>query len=353
MAGTTPREDGLFMPARQTPHDRTLVSWPARESLWGPYLEPTKGEYAQVIGAIARFEPVTVIANPGAKHEVLAHCDRVQVAEVVEVAEIPIDDSWIRDNGPIFVTDGSGGVAMVSFGFNSWGEKFLPFDRDAAVGAHLAEHLSMRRYVAPLVAEGGGITVDGEGTLITTESVLLNPNRNPGASRGDVERVLHDYLGAEKVIWLPFGLAEDMGERGTDGHSDNVVQFIRPGLVLLQAAPGRANPNWDLAKENRLRLVGETDAAGRRLEIVEMPVLPYTREIDGARYPVPYTNFYPVNGGVIAPGLGIPEDEVGHGILSELFPDREIVGAPSEMQAYGGGGIGCVTQQVPVGRPLA
>jgi agmatine deiminase len=348
-ARRTPGQDGLFMPARWTSHDRTLVSWPARENFWGGRLDATKAEYAQVIRTIARFEPVTVIANPGAAEEVAERCGTVGVS----VAEIPIDDSWIRDNGPIFVVDGRGGVAMVDFGFNSWGEKFLPYDKDAAVGGHLASRLRMRRYAAPLIAEGGGITVDGEGTLITTESVLLNPNRNPGLSRDDVEQVLREYLGARKVIWLPYGLAEDMGELGTDGHSDNVVQYIRPGLVLFQAAPDTDNPNWELARQNRARLEAVTDAAGRRLQIVEMPYLPYTREIDGKRYAAPYTNFYPVNGGIIAPELGVPEDDKAHAILRELFPDHEIIGAPTDMQALGGGGIGCITQQIPAGTPLA
>jgi agmatine deiminase len=343
-----PARDGLFMPARWAEHDRTLMSWPARITLWGSYLEQAKLEYAHVVRAIARYEPVTVIANPGAAEEAAEHCGQ----DNVEVLEIPIDDSWIRDNGPIFVADAQGALAMVDFGFNAWGQRFPDHHKDAALSQHLADHLKMRRYAAPLIAEGGGITVDGEGTLITTESVLLNPNRNPGLSREDVERILADYLGAQKVIWLPCGLAEDMGPLGTDGHSDNVVQFIRPGLVLLQAAPSKANPNWAIAAENRVRLARASDATGRKLEVAEMPYLPYTREIDGRQYPAPYTNFYPVNGGIIAPQLGIPDDDKAFGLLQELFPSREIIGVPTDMQALGGGGVGCITQQIPAGATL-
>lgn len=354
MTERTPLDDGLSMPPRWSPHDRTFVSWPAHPSAWRTHLDEAKAEYAEVIRAIARFEPVTVLASPGGKDEVVQAC-----GPEVEVLEAPLDDSWVRDCGPIFVTDGLGGVALTHFGFNAWGGKAFGtdatprFEHDADVPRVIAEHLGMRRYVAPMIAEGGGLTVDGEGTLITTECVLLNPNRNPGRSKQDVEGVLRDYLGIEKVIWLPFGLAEDMGELGTDGHSDNVVQFIRPGLVLFQVAPDRSNRNWDLVAANRERLEDAIDASGRRLEIVEMPVLPYTREIDGARFPVPYTNFYPVNGGVIAPRLDLVEDEVGHGILRELFPDRDVVGVRSDFQAFGGGGIGCITQQMPAGAPLA
>jgi agmatine deiminase len=331
------------MPGRWVEHERTLVSWPCLEWPAAPgHLQDAKNEWAEVIRAIRRFEPVTVIANPGCRDEVREAC-----GEPVDVAEIPIDDCWIRDNGPIFIVDGRGAVAMTHFGFNAWGGKGPAWDNDAAVGERLAEQLGIRRYKAPIIAEGGGITCDGEGTIITTESVLLNPNRNPGLGKAEIEAVLLEYLGAEKVIWLPYGLAEDMGEDGTDGHSDNVVQFIRPGLVLFQAAPDRSNPNWELAEANRARLVGETDARGRPLEIVEIELLSYTREIEGRRMPAPYTNFYPVNGGIIAPRLDVPADDVAYRLLAELFPGREVVGVSTDFQAYGGGGVGCITQQVP------
>ena len=311
------------------------------------HFEESKREWARVIKLIARFEPVTVIANPGLRDEVIEACGDV------DVAEIPIDDAWIRDNGPIFLTDADGNVAMTQFGFNAWGGKFAPWEKDAAVAEPIAEHLGgMRRYVAPIIAEGGGITSDGDGTIITTESVLLNPNRNTGMTKEQIEQALLDYLGVQKVIWLPYGLAEDMGPEGTDGHSDNIVQFIKPGQILFQLAPDRNSPNWELVEANRAVLDRETDAHGRKLEIVEMPVLSFSREIDGKRYAAPYTNFYPVNGGIIAPVLDVPEDEIGHGILRELFPDREVVGAPTDIQACLGGGIGCITQQIPAGVAL-
>ena len=339
----SPRDDALFVPSRTAEHARTFVSWPCRAELWGGLLSEAEAEYAAVVAAIARYEPVTVIATPGSEPRLPAG-----TAFPVDLAELPIDDSWVRDNGPIFVVDGRGGVAAVRFGFNAWGGKYAPFADDAHLPVRLAELLGMRVYDAPLVAEGGGLAFDGEGTLITTESVLLNPNRNPDLSREQVEELLGSYLGIEKVIWLRGGLVED---RDTDGHSDNVVQFVRPGVVLTQMAPNRSNPNWDVLRDNRARLASETDAAGRRLEVVEMPVLPYV-EVGGERFVVPYTNYYPVNGGIVAPQLDQPDDEVGFGLLRELFGDREVVGAPSRLLAYGGGGIGCVTQQLPAGAAL-
>jgi agmatine deiminase len=340
----SPRDDALFVPSRTVEHARTFVSWPCRADLWGDQLADAEAEYAAAVEAIARFEPVTVIAQPGTTPRLPAG-----TAHEVALAEIPIDDSWVRDNGPIFVVDGRGGVAAVGFEFNAWGGKFAPFADDARLPARLAQSLAMRLYEAPLVAEGGGLTFDGEGTVITTESVLLNPNRNPGLTRERVEEVLLDYLGIEKVIWLRDGLVED---RDTDGHSDNITQFVRPGVVLTQMAPDRSNPNWDGLNDNRARLASETDAAGRKLEVVEMPVLPYT-DVAGERFVVPYTNYYPVNGGIVAPRLDQPDDDAGFAVLRELFPEREVVGAPSRLLAYGGGGIGCITQQLPAGTALA
>jgi agmatine deiminase len=340
----SPRDDSLFVPSRTAEHARTFVSWPCRPELWDDHLAEAELEYRATVEAISRFEPVTVIAPPGTQPSLPSG-----TAHAIDVAEIPIDDSWVRDNGPIFVVDGQGGVAAVNFGFNAWGGKFAPFDEDARLPPRIAERLGMRVYDAPLVAEGGGLAFDGEGTLITTESVLLNPNRNPGRTRADVEELVGEYLGIEKVIWLAGGLVED---RDTDGHSDNVVQFVRPGVVLVQMAPDRSNPNWEILRENRARLEGETDAAGRTLEVVEMPVLPYV-EVGGERYVVPYVNYFPVNGGIIAPEVGQADDEAGFALLRELFPGREVVGAPSALLAYGGGGIGCVTQQMPAGTALA
>jgi agmatine deiminase len=340
----SPRDDSLFVPSRTAEHARTFVSWPCRQDLWGGWLAEAEAEYAAVVAAIARFEPVTVIAPPGVAPRLPSG-----TAFPVDVAELPIDDSWVRDNGPIFVVDGRGGVAAVHFGFNAWGGKYAPWAEDAQLPARLAALLGMRVYAAPLVAEGGGLAFDGEGTLITTESVLLNPNRNPGLTRERVEEVAREYLGIEKVIWLAEGLVED---RDTDGHSDNVVQFVRPGVVLVQMAPDRSNPNWELLRDNRARLEGETDAAGRKLEVVEMPVLPYV-EVAGEPFVVPYVNYFPVNGGIVAPETGGPDDETGFALLRELFPEREVVGAPSALLAYGGGGIGCITQQMPAGTALA
>jgi len=352
-ATPTPRADGLRLPARSVTHARTLLSWPCRADVFGPLMEQAKAEWAEVARAIARFEPVTVLARPEDASEARARCG----AEV-DVFAVPLNDSWIRDNGPIFVADADGGVAMVHFGFDGWDREFEPFDLDAAVPKHIAAAWGVRRYEAPFVLEGGAFNTDGEGTILTTEQCLLF-RRNYGLTRRQNEEMLRDWLGVEKVIWLPYGLVEDSGHQTTNGHVDDVAQFVAPGVVLAQTC-AEDNPNFARLQANLEVLRDATDARGRRLEIVEMPLLPYVEGVGaglegvtgpGADHlmPAPYVNLVFVNGAVLVPKLGVEGEEAAYEQLGRLFPGRELVGLPVEMSAFGGGGLGCITQQVPAG----
>jgi agmatine deiminase len=349
---STPLLDGLTMPPRYAPHERTYISWPPEvDYRWS--LKEARSEHAFLAKAIAPYEKVTLLARP---QDAASVSEYVEIGDDIELLKIPLDDAWIRDSGPIFVTDSHRGVAMVNFEFNGWGGRY-GYDDCNASPTRIAEWLGMRRYDAPFILEGGGFSVDGEGTLITTEQFLLNPNRNAKMSREEIESGLHDYLDVDQVIWLKGGLVED---EGTDGHSDNVVQFVAPGVALLQTMPDRDNPNFELCKENLRRLREARDAKGRKLEIIEMPILPYTEEITNpnighdrpTRYPVPYVNYYPVNGALIVPMLGGPEDEAALPILEKAHPERTIVPVPSIAMAADGGGVGCVTQQQPAGKVL-
>jgi agmatine deiminase len=326
------------MPAEWAPHERCLMAWPTRADLWGPYAERAKSEYAATANAIAAFEPVTLVVAPGQTAEARAAC-----SAAVEIAEIPIDDSWLRDSGPIFALDDSGARSGVDFVFNSWGERFLPFDQDAAVAEALLLHLGIPRRASAMVLEGGSITVDGEGTLITTEQCLLNPNRNPALDRAAIEAELRRTLGATAVIWLAWGHHED---EHTDGHVDGVCTFVRPGVVIAQSCDDPANPNYELMARNLEILRSARDAAGRALEIVELPHFAYF-DLDGARLMTSYPNFYVANGGVIVPTAEHPLDADALAIIARAFPEREVVGVPSRVIAYGGGGTHCITQQVP------
>ena len=321
------------MPAEWAEHDRTLMAWPAREAMWEGHYADAEAVHAEVANAIAAFEPVTMVARPEDRKRARAAC-----GEGVTVSEVPIDDSWMRDSGPIFVLDGTGRRAGVDFGFNAWGEKFRPYDDDAEVAARLLERMGEERIDArDLILEGGSIAVDGEGTLVTTEQCLLHPKRNPALSKDEIARRLQHELGVHTVVWLGQGLVED---QDTDGHVDNICAFIAPGHVLIQTVADEANPNWEHTCENVERL----RAAG--LEVEELPLLPYV-EHDGPPTVVPYTNFYVCNGGLIVPVVGQETDDEALALLGGLYPGREVVAVPGTTLALGGGGVHCITQQVP------
>lgn len=335
-----PLADGFSMPARFDEHARTLVTWPPREEASNTDLEGFRAEVEALIKSISEFEPVTMLVDPNDEADARARC-----GDYVDFIVLPVDASWIRDNGPIFVRDADMQVAAVRFEFNGWGGR-VPFEKTAAMPLLLASNLEMRCYHAPFICEGGGISVDGEGTLITTEQVMRNANRYAGKSREDIERGLHDYLGIEKVIWLGLGLVEDTE---TDGHVDNIVEYVAPGVVLAQTVRDRSNPNYESLQENLRRLKSARDAKGRQLDVIEMDVLPYLLPMNDKCLVAPYTNAYVVNGGIVAPCVDPRLDDLGYRILEQAFPGRRIVPAPGLFQADGGGGIACLTQQVPKG----
>ncbi|HET7091899.1 MAG TPA: agmatine deiminase family protein [Thermomicrobiales bacterium] len=334
-AASTP---AFRMPAEWAPHERCLMAWPTRQELWGDEFEPAKAEYAAVARAIAKFEPVLMAALPAGAAEARRMC-----GPNVEVVEFPLDDSWLRDSGPIFVIGPNGERAGVDFKFNAWGERFHPFADDDLFPKRLLAHLGIVRRSSSMVLEGGSIAVDGEGTLIATEQCLLNPNRNPTWTREAIEGELRRQLGVETIVWLPFGIAEDSI---TDGHVDGVCAFVRPGVVLLQSVADRSDPNWERAAANGRRLDEARDAAGRRFEVIEAPYLPRV-EVGGRSVRVPPVNFYVANGAVIAPVAGAATDEATLDLLAAAFPEREVVPVTARVIGYGGGGIHCITQQVP------
>ena len=320
------------MPPEWAPHERTIMCWPARDAMWGEHFARAQADHAAVANAIAAFEPVLMAADP--RHAAEA---RRQCGSGVDVVEIPLDDSWARDSGPIFVRDGDE-RAGVQFGFNGWGEKYVPFDADARFATRVLEHLGApRRDATHLILEGGSITVDGEGTLITTEQCLFEEHRNPRLSREEIEAELRAQLGAERVIWLGLGLVED---HDTDGHVDNICAFVAPGKVVLQTVTDETAENFEHCRENARRL------ADAGLEVVELPWLPYVPGEDPAVV-VPYLNFYICNGGLIVPTRGEETDDEALALIASLYPGREAVAVPGETLALGGGGVHCITQQVP------
>lgn len=329
------------MPAEWAPHRRCWMAWPCRAGLWGDHLEAARAAYAEVARAVARFEPVCMVARPADAAGAAALC-----GGEVEVSALPIDDSWMRDFGPTFVRSAAGDIAGIAWRFNAWGGKYGDFANDAVLAGSLIDDLGIPRFDAPFVLEGGAVHSDGEGTILTTESVLLNPNRGMAATRAEAEDLLRDWLGAEKIIWLPDGMVEDE----TDGHVDNVACFAAPGRVLALAAPNLSDPNHARLAENIAILEAERDARGRPLDVIriEQATLPDDAGNPGA---ASYINFYIANGGVVMPRFGTADDAPAAEMVQRAFPDRTVVQVDARAIVRGGGGIHCITQQQPQERP--
>lgn len=337
----TPKAAGFHMPAEWTPHQRCWMAWPCRPASWGndaALFAEAKRATAAVAQAIAAFEPVVMIARPEDAAEAHAALGRD-----IPVVDWPISDSWTRDTGPSFLIDGAGTLAGVDWGFNAWGLTYPDFAPDAAVARRILEHAGARRFPGPMILEGGAVSVDGEGTVLTTEQCLLHPNRNPHLTRADIEAVLCEWLGADTVIWLKDGLENDE----TDGHVDEIACFAAPGKVLLLTHDDPDDPNTAILAENRARLEAATDAKGRRLEVVPLPH-PRTKRFGHLGRMTPsYANFYIANGGLVAPSYGDPNDAAARAALEAAFPGREVVMVPALAICAGGGNIHCITQQEP------
>ncbi|MBR1204247.1 MULTISPECIES: agmatine/peptidylarginine deiminase [unclassified Bradyrhizobium] len=331
------------MPDEGAPHAATWMAFGAEVELWGTKLLPiVRNNVASVAKAIAVYEPVKMLVREEDYHIAARLCGP-SVGLVVQ----PLDDVWLRDTGPVFVSNPAGQLGAVGFNFNGWGNKPQPYARDARVAEHLAGAAQATFLKADLVLEGGGIEVDGEGTAIITESCVLNPNRNPGVSKDKCEAELSRLLGLDKIIWLP-GIA---GKEITDGHTDFYARFTSPGVVVagLEMDPS-FDDDYGVTREHLKMLRASTDARGRRLKVVELPgpttVRPkYGNEDDFA---AGYINFYVCNGAVIAPEFGDPAaDRNACERLRELYPGREIIQLNIDGIAAGGGGIHCTTQQQP------
>ena len=358
---STPRADGFRMPAEWESHSQTWMVWPERPDNWRLGGKPAQAAFTAVARAIAEFEPVTVCVSAGQYEnasERLAHAN-------IRVVEITTDDAWVRDTGPTFVTHNSGEVRGVDWAFNAWGGLkgglYANWVRDDQVARKILQIEGCARYrTDELILEGGSIHVDGEGTLITTEECLLNPNRNPHLNREQIEQYLADHLAIDKVIWLPDGLFNDE----TDGHVDNFCCYVRPGEVLLAWTDDATDPNYPRCQAAMRVLESVRDAKGRQLLVHKMPIpgplhatdeecagvdlVAGTQERDPSiRLAGSYVNFLIVNGGIIAPKFDDPKDNEAEAILQRLFPEHRVVMVPGREILLGGGNIHCITQQQP------
>jgi len=363
-----PAVDGFRMPAEFEPHAGTWMLWPERSDNWRLGAKPAQYAFAAVAAAIAASEPVTVGVSAGQYAAA-----RALLPAAIRVVELSSNDCWMRDVGPTGVVDSRGRRRGIDWRFNAWGGLdgglYFPWDRDDAVAQKVLEIEGDDRYRAPFVLEGGAIHVDGRGTLLTTEECLLNRNRNPHLTRGDLEQLLADYLGIRHVIWLGRGVHRDE----TDGHIDNLACFAAPGVVLLTWTDDRDDPQYELSRDAYERLKSARDVRGRALDVIKVPQpgpLRMSAEeaagVDvvegtqprraGDRLAGSYVNFYIANRHVVMPLLDPRRDRKAKAILAKAFPTRTVVGVPAREILLGGGNIHCITQQVPrpsrkAGRP--
>jgi agmatine deiminase len=332
------------MPPEWTKHQRTFIQWPVKDSMCWPenYQEVCLG-YANVAKAITEFEPVTMIVNPDNKQEAEEAC-----GPSVDIIEFEHSDAWFRDNGPTFIVNENEEIAGINWKFNAWGGKYAPWDLDDAVAPKLLKYLGIPKFDAPIVMEGGSIHVDGEGTLLTTEECLLKPTRNPDLQKHQIEDTLKDYVGIEKVIWLENGLEGDE----TDGHVDNIACFAKPGVILMQTCTNPEDANYEISQVNLEILRRETDALGRKFEVIEIPQ-PKATYYNEERLTLSYLNFYFVNNGIILPTFGDEykdTDNQATEILQRVFPNYKIVKVDGMALVKEGGNIHCITQQMPIGK---
>jgi agmatine deiminase len=356
---TIPRKDGFRMPGEFERHSRCWMLWPERKDNWRQDAVPAQKAFAAVATAISRHEPVSMGVSAGQLENAAA-----LLPSAVTLVEMESDDAWMRDVGPTFVTNSTGEVRGIDWEFNAWGGLngglYYPWDRDEKVARAVMENQRVNGYKAPLILEGGSIHSDGEGTLITTEECLLNPNRNPFLSRNQIEMLLKDYLGVEKIIWLGQGVYMDE----TDGHVDNLCCFVRPGEVLLSWTDDRSDPQYAISKDAFDRLSAARDAKGRHFLIhkIHQPGPLYMTEEEsggilqpgqamnrepGVRMAGSYVNFYIANTGIVMPIFDDPFDAGAISMIQSVFPERAITGVPAREILLGGGDIHCITQQQP------
>ncbi len=332
-----------FWPAEWHPHDATWISWPHNPKTWPGRMEPVPAAFERFIRTLAEVEKVHVLAGPSdAAQEAHRRLDGVAN---VELFDFPTNDCWVRDYGPTFVIDSqSGEVVGIHWVYTAWGGKYPPFDQDAQNGARICTAIGAPRVTSPLVCEGGALETDGQGTLITTSSCLLNPSRNPARSQQQITEHLKEMLGVEAVIWLD---GTELDGDDTDGHIDQLARFVAPGRVVVATRSLEVDTNIDSLNSMKQQLAESLDARGRRLEIIDLPTPP-PRWINGQRVPESYCNFYIANGIVLVPTFNHRiADERAVGILKEQFPKHVIVPLDASDMIWGLGAFHCGSQQQP------
>jgi len=345
MATLSPAELGYAMPAEWEPHEATWLSWPHRTGISFPdaydRVIPT---FVKMATALAESEIVRINVKDAAQEAEVRRLLKGAPPERIELHHIPTNEPWCRDHGPIFVKRKKAPrVAAINFGYNAWGWKHLPFDDDDDVPPQIGKLLGIDILdCSDFILEGGSIDVNGEGALLTTESCLLNPNRNPDLAREEIEKNLRDWLGVQKIIWLGEGIEGD----DTDGHIDDITRFVGPNSVVTVVEDDENDPNHDALHANLERLRAVELKKDEPLEIRELP-MPSKIVRDGQRLPASYANFYIANTVVLLPVFGETKDAWAEAVFKEIFPKRTIVPIDCRELIWGLGAFHCLTQQQP------
>ena len=343
----TPAQLGYRWPAEWEPQASVWLAWPRNPNTWPRHFEPISAEFAHFVRLLAEYEPVNILA--GGRDVIEQAKSFVGHLKNVTLHDVPTNDAWCRDHGPTFLASNPQSAirnpqsALVDWQYNAWGGKYPPFDLDNQVPRRIAELQGRRRFVPGIVLEGGAIDGNSRGCILTTESCLLNPNRNPGLSRAAIERYMRDYLSARKILWLTGG---EIAGDDTDGHIDQIARFVNPTTVVVSISEDPADDNCAPTQQNLRELAQMTDQDDCTLNIVPLG-LPRALFCDGQRLPAGYCNFLIANGVVIVPQFGDPADQDAIRTLQPLFPDRDVRGCPSLNLIWGMGSFHCLSQQEP------
>jgi agmatine deiminase len=343
-----PAHLGYRLPAEWEPHAATWFTWPRPDGISFPEkYDSVPPVYAELIRHLVQVEAVNINVWDAAMEQWVRGLLQENGAPVgrVRFHQFPAYEPWCRDHGPIFLVrehEGKPERAIVDWGYNAWGNKYPPFDLDDAVPQHVAKLRNLPLFSPGIVMEGGSIEVNGCGTLLTTESCLLNPNRNPHLNKSQIEQYLRDYLGVRKILWLGDGIVGD----DTDGHIDDLTRFVNPTTVVTVVEADPADANYEPLQENLRRLRTLRDQDERPLQVIELP-MPRRIEYQGQRLPASYANFYIANGIVLVPTYRDPNDARALEILQQVFPDRRVIGVDSTELIWGLGSFHCITQQEP------
>lgn len=347
-----PSELGYQMPPEWHPHAGTQLHWPVNRETWpGERLERVERVYLNIIEVLHKYEPVHLFVPDAAYRKKIESFLSTRSIDLKRITFHlhPTNDVWARDCGPIFIRreqNGQEEFAITDWEYNAWGGKYPPYEDDNRIPKYFAGKYNIPRFEPEMVLEGGSVEINGEGVLLTTESVLLNENRNPGMSRKQIEQRLKDYLGISKIIWLKRGLAGD----DTDGHIDDLARFLNAGTILAMTTDDPEDVNYRALRENLDILEQARDKRGHRFSIETLP-LPQTKiegtTVDGSEYvPASYANFYIANGVVLVPIYDVRYDDEALALFREYFLGRDVVGIPCADLVWGQGSIHCITQQL-------